>query len=62
MQVCDAALCFALWGSSSYDFSYRKSVGASEGLLTIWDSSEVEVWSSTSREHFYLAKVYAPCD
>ncbi|GAU40433.1 hypothetical protein TSUD_397520 [Trifolium subterraneum] len=42
----------------------------------MWDSSEVEVWSSISREHvlwchdrflktgeeFYLANVYAPCD
>ncbi|GAU22961.1 hypothetical protein TSUD_247050 [Trifolium subterraneum] len=49
---------------------------ASGGLLTMWDTSEVEVWSSTSREHvlwchgrflktgeeFYLANVYAPCE
>ncbi|MCI24787.1 endonuclease/exonuclease/phosphatase family protein [Trifolium medium] len=42
----------------------------------MWDSSEVEVWSSTSREHvlwchgrflksdeeFFLANVYAPCE
>ncbi|MCI25649.1 cytochrome P450 [Trifolium medium] len=76
MQVCDASLCSAIWGCSSYDFSYLSSVGASGGLLTIWDSSEVEVWASTSREHvlwchgrfiksgehFYLANVYAPCD
>ncbi|MCI57023.1 cytochrome P450, partial [Trifolium medium] len=49
MQVCDAALCSALWGRSSDDISYRPSVGASGGLLTIWGSSEVEVWSLTSR-------------
>ncbi|MCI37514.1 cytochrome P450, partial [Trifolium medium] len=49
---------------------------ASEGLLTLWDSSEVEVWSTESREHvlwchgwftksgeeFFVANVYAPCD
>ncbi|MCI24358.1 cytochrome P450, partial [Trifolium medium] len=49
---------------------------ASGGLLTIWDSSVVEVWSSESREHvlwchgcftksgeeFFVANVYAPCD
>ncbi|GAU27940.1 hypothetical protein TSUD_146550 [Trifolium subterraneum] len=49
---------------------------ASGGLLSIWDSSEVEVWSTESREHvlwchgrfiksneeFYVANVYAPCD
>ncbi|GAU49945.1 hypothetical protein TSUD_408400 [Trifolium subterraneum] len=46
------------------------------GLLTLWDSSEVEVWSTESREHvlwchrrftksgeeFSVANVYAPCD
>ncbi|CAJ2632329.1 unnamed protein product [Trifolium pratense] len=65
-----------LWGNSSHGFSYRSSVGASGGLLTLWDSSEVEVWSTESREHvlwchgrfsktgeeFYVANVYAPCE
>ncbi|XP_045801716.1 uncharacterized protein LOC123895416 [Trifolium pratense] len=51
-------------------------MGASGGLLTLWDSAEVEVWSSESSEYvlwchgrfvrsgeeFYLANVYAPCD
>ncbi|GAU23363.1 hypothetical protein TSUD_334100 [Trifolium subterraneum] len=50
--------------------------GASGGLLTLWDSSEVEVWSTESCEHvlwchgqftktgeeFFVANVYAPCD
>ncbi|MCI40946.1 endonuclease/exonuclease/phosphatase family protein, partial [Trifolium medium] len=51
--------------------------GGSVGcLLTIWDSAEVEVWSSGSHEHvlwchgrfirsdedFFVANVYAPCD
>ncbi|GAU13014.1 hypothetical protein TSUD_173140 [Trifolium subterraneum] len=50
--------------------------GASGGLLTLWDSSEVEVWSSESHEHvlwshgrftrigeeFSVANVYAPCN
>ncbi|PNX61277.1 cytochrome p450, partial [Trifolium pratense] len=73
---CDDFLCMTLWGSSSHGFSYRPSVGASEGLITLWDSSEVEVWSTESREHvlwchdrfsrtgeeFHVANVYAPCD
>ncbi|MCI60493.1 cytochrome P450, partial [Trifolium medium] len=64
------------WGSSHHAFSYRPSVGASGGLLTLWDSSEVEVWSTESYEHvlwcsgrfiqsgeeFILANIYAPCD
>ncbi|PNY15039.1 cysteine-rich receptor-like protein kinase, partial [Trifolium pratense] len=62
--------------SSSFGFSYRPSVGASGGLLTLWDSTEVKVWSTESREHvlwchgrfsktgeeFLVANVYAPCD
>ncbi|MCI42445.1 endonuclease/exonuclease/phosphatase family protein, partial [Trifolium medium] len=46
------------------------------GLLTLWDSSEVEVWSSESHKHvlwchgrlsksgeeFSVANIYAPCD
>ncbi|CAJ2635027.1 unnamed protein product [Trifolium pratense] len=49
---------------------------ASGGILTLWYSSEVEVWSTESREHvlwchgrflrtgeeFHVANVYAPCD
>ncbi|XP_045831047.1 exodeoxyribonuclease-like [Trifolium pratense] len=76
LQSCDVFLCSTLWGSSSHAFSFRPSVGASGGLLTLWDTSEVEVWSTESREHvlwcrgrfvksgeeFLLANVYAPCD
>ncbi|CAJ2627870.1 unnamed protein product [Trifolium pratense] len=53
-----------------------RKVGASGGLLTLWDTAEVNVWSSESFENvlwchglfvrsgeeFYLANVYAPCD
>ncbi|XP_045831090.1 uncharacterized protein LOC123922415 [Trifolium pratense] len=74
--LCDDFLCSNLWGSSSFGFSYRPSVGASGGLLTLWDSTEVKVWSTESREHvlwchgrfsktgeeFLVANVYAPCD
>ncbi|PNX69927.1 cytochrome p450, partial [Trifolium pratense] len=64
------------WGSSCHGFSYRSSVGASGGILTMWDSSEVEMWWTESREHvlwchgrytksgeeFFVANIYAPCD
>ncbi|GAU41930.1 hypothetical protein TSUD_139160 [Trifolium subterraneum] len=76
MQTCDDFLCSTLWGNSPHAFSYRPSVGASVGLLTLWDSSEVEVWSTESREHvlwchgrftksgeeFFVVNVYAPCN
>jgi hypothetical protein len=68
----------SLWGNSSHAFSFRPSVRASRvgGLLTVWDSSEVEVWSTVSRQHvllihgrfiktdevFYLFNVSAPYD
>jgi len=48
LVVCDAFLCNSLWGDSNHSFSYRPSVGASGGLLILWDSEEVEVWSSGS--------------
>ncbi|CAJ2645440.1 uncharacterized protein LOC123896129 [Trifolium pratense] len=76
LQNLDDFLCKTLWGSSPHGFSYRPSIGASGGLLTLWESSEVEVWSTESREHvlwchgrflrtrdeFHVANVYAPCD
>lgn len=76
MMVCDGYVRSSLCRDSSYDYSYRSSVGASGGLLTMWDTTEVEVWSSFSQEHmlqihgrvrsnneeFYLFNIYAPCD
>lgn len=66
----------SLWGSVSCGFSYQASVGASDGLITIWDSSLVEVWCTFNFRHvliikgkvlltgqvFIIAYVYAPCD
>ncbi|PNX85227.1 cytochrome p450, partial [Trifolium pratense] len=76
LHSCDDSIVSTLWGNSPYGFSYRPSVGASGGLLTLWDTSEVDVWSSESFENvlwchgrfvrsgveFHLANVYAPCD
>jgi exonuclease III len=73
---CDVSVSSSLWGSPDHDYSFRPSVGASGGLLMMWDCSEVEVWSSMSQDHiliihgrfirtdeeFYLFNVYAPCD
>jgi exonuclease III len=76
LQVCDDFLCTSVWGNTPFGFSFRPSEGASGGLLTIWDSMEVEMWSSVSSDHvlwchgrflktgeeFWVANVYAPCD
>jgi exonuclease III len=73
---CDDFLCGSMWGNVLCDFSYRPSVGASGGVLTMWDTSAVEVWSTVSLAHalmihgrfiqsqdeFFLFNVYAPCE
>ena len=76
LQVCDDGVCSALWDLQLMGYSYRPSRGALGGLLTVWDISEVEVWSTVSFEHvlvihgrflksneeFHMFNVYAPCD
>ncbi|MCI03568.1 cytochrome P450, partial [Trifolium medium] len=76
LGVCDDFLCASLWGNSPHDFFYRLLVGASGGLLIMWDTVEVEVWSPVSSDHvlmihgwflkddeeFFLLNIYAPCD
>jgi len=75
-QLIDDVLCASIWGSSSFTYSFCPSVGASGGLLTVWDTSEVDVWASFRGDHFLwiygrfinsndelcLCNVYAPCD
>ena len=76
LQVFDAFDCRSIWGVDKVDFSYQRSAGASGGLVTLWDLSEVEVWSSASLDHvlavfgrflktgeqFTVLNVYTPCD
>lgn len=71
----DYFMCNTLWGSCPHGFSFKSSVGASGGLLTMWDSEEVDI-SYSSFDHvlavgssflhfgedFVLFNVYAPCD
>jgi hypothetical protein len=51
LGVCEESLCLSMWGHLNVAFFYRPSVGASGGLLTMWDTDEVEVWSSVSRDY-----------
>jgi len=76
LSVVDATVCKSIWGDVHADFSFQSSVGASGGIVTMWDVQEVEVWSSMSFNHvlvvlgrfvksgeeFVLFNVYAPCD
>ena len=75
LSVVDDLVIKALWGDGP-NYSYQPSVGASGGLVSVWDSSCVNVWSSMnyghvlvikgtvirSAEDFVIMNVYAPCD
>ena len=68
-------LCRSMWGSSAVSFSFKPSVGASGGILTLWDTLEVDIWLSMSFDNclvvkgrfiksnldFSLVNVFAPC-
>jgi len=66
----------SIWGDGPCGYSYQSSVGASGGLVTVWDSSMIDVWSTMSFGHVLIIKgkvilmgeevtifnVYASCD
>jgi exonuclease III len=76
LSVVDDLLIKSIWGDAPSEYSYQPSLGASGGLITVWDSSRVVVWSCMSfghvlvvkgkviqtAEEFILFNVYAPCD
>ncbi|GAU22483.1 hypothetical protein TSUD_296020 [Trifolium subterraneum] len=76
LEVVEHLLCVSLWGSGEVDFSYRPSVGASGGVLTLWDPKVIAMESSSSFENFLIVRgkyisngvnfrvvnIYAPCD
>lgn len=49
-------MCRSCWGGESYGFSYRPSLGAAWGTLTLWNSSEVDVFMSMSFENVLIIK------
>lgn len=76
LQQIDDNTCRSLWGSESVGYSYRPSIGAAGGIITLWSSLEVDVSVTMSLENvliikgrflnsgvdFAIANVYAPCD
>jgi len=56
----DDMLCKSIWDDANVGYSFQPSLGASSGFVTLWDSSQVEVWSTTSFDHVF--NIYAPCD
>jgi len=76
LQQFDDFVCRSLWGSESVGYSYRPSIGAVGGIITLWNSFEVDVSVTMSFENvliikgrflnsgvdFAIVNVYAPCD
>jgi hypothetical protein len=76
LEVVDEFMCRSLWGSDPMAFSFKASLGASGGIITVWDPSVLDVWLSVNianclivkgsflknNEVFCLANIYAPCD
>jgi len=74
LEIINDFFCASLWGNPYHSYSYRPSVGASGGILTIWDTTEVDVMITRSMAHvviiqgkmiqngadFSIANVYAP--
>ena len=64
----------AIWGDTLFGYSFQSSVGASGGMITAWNNSMLDVWSSTSFDHvlvitgrviliiIVIINVYGPCD
>ena len=76
MEFMNEQLVKTLWGDGVHNYSYQPSVGASGGLVTVWDVSRIDVTSSFSFSHvlvikgkdlltgedFVIFNVYAPCN
>jgi len=76
LGVVDDLMIKSIWGNTACGYSYQPSVGASGGLVTVWDTSCVDVWSTMSYNHvlvikgmvvrsaedFIIINVYMPCD
>jgi len=56
MSTVDDVLIKSIWGDAPSAYSYQPLVGASGGLITIWDSSRVAVWSCMSLPHVLVIK------
>jgi len=75
LGVVNDLLVKSMWGNSPCSYSYQSSKGASGGLLTVWDTDVVDVWSTSNLSHalvirgriirtsqdFVIVNVYAPC-
>nr|ABD32574.2 Endonuclease/exonuclease/phosphatase [Medicago truncatula] len=76
LSMVDDYIINSIWGNVGCEYSYQASIGASGGLLTVWNPLLVEVWCTitfryvliikvkvlSTDQDFIIANVYAPCD
>lgn len=51
LSVFDGSVCESIWSDINVDFWFQPSMGASGGLVTMWDCSHVEAWVSMQFDH-----------
>jgi len=56
LGVVDDMIVSSIWGTSLYGFSFQPSVGASGGLLTVWDRNLIDVWSTSCFDHVLVIR------
>jgi len=56
MTLVDDFAVSAIWGTSSYGFSFQPSASAFVGLLTVWDRNVLDIWSTSSFGHVLVIR------
>jgi len=76
LSYVDDVVIKAMWGDDPYGYSFQPSMGASSGMVMVWNSSIIDVWSFMSFAHAFvitervtltgeeivIVNVYAPCE
>ncbi|GAU13437.1 hypothetical protein TSUD_127330 [Trifolium subterraneum] len=57
LEAVDDVLCRSLWGSAMVQYSFKLSVGASGGIITMWDASAVHVWMLVNMWPMFMLRV-----
>ena len=74
MEVINSVIIKSMWSSRDIGWEFVESLGASGGILTMWDSSIISViqvikgrfslsikYLSLSNQIFWITNVYGPC-
>ena len=74
MEAINVVFITSLWSSKEVGWEFVESVGSSEGILSMWDSSSITVLVvikgrfsisikclSSCKQKFWVTNVYEPC-